>query len=144
MNFFLPLDWCSFCLWESASCFKIEAVLTIVESDLLRRFRVWSSGLGVPIWLTGFRQASDGRIHHVTSSRKKPNVGAALYCACAPTFGFFRKIATRWMRPSEASRKTVNQNRNAQSRSPYPEAAEKSALYNGKYSFDFKTTSRFP
>ena len=103
---------------------RIEAVLTVLEIGLLRRFRVWAAGLGVPIWLTGFRQASDdGRIHRVTSSRKKPNVGAALYGACAPTFGYFR-LVTRCMRPSEG----CQSNRNAQSRSPYPEAAENVSL----------------
>ena len=35
--------------------FKNEAVLTVLEMHLLRRFRVWCSGLGVPTWLTGFR-----------------------------------------------------------------------------------------
>ena len=45
---------------------------------------------------------------------------------------------------SEACRKTVNQEGTPSPEDPYPEVAEKIDLYNGKYSFDFKTTSRFP
>ena len=62
----LTLDSCSFCQGESGSFFKIKAVLTVLESDLLRRFRVWVFGTGRSYLIdslpTGFRRSHTS--HH--------------------------------------------------------------------------------